>query len=478
MIALAAQRYGIIVRDQSHEDIGFFAEDPTQYGDKPYTASDPYYGVMRDANGAPDPVHGRPDPNALFDGMWPSQFFRYFPWRSLAGPKDVPSPRQLTAALQAAAGPRLYCRRVRRRVAFVDYFCPHYRRPLFEELARRMEMDFYFFSDARDKWWNSRLPTIEDGDFRRIALRRYRIAGEPFVPSLPLRLSPTATTPSSRTSTAGSCCPRCTAPRVSAGAVRAVDGNVVSPADRISPPHASDHRGALPRRARDRGLRRARQARAARGPGVSREKIFVAGQAVDASRFADVQPARDGRPVVLFVGQFEERKGIDDLLAAFERVTDPVAELRLVGNGSLEEQIRRRIDGSSRVTIVGHVPQDDLPAELERATCLVLPSVTTRETNEPWGLVVNEAMHAGLPVVATDAVGAAAGGLVRDGQNGYVVPERNPDSSPTRSAPARRPGSAARMGRQARVDAAEFNYDRMADAFQGAVEYAVEHGWK
>ena len=83
MIALAAQRYGIIVRDQSHEEIGFFAEDPSQYGAKPYTASDPYYGVMRDANGTPDPVHGRPDPHALFDGMWPSAFFRYFPWRSL-----------------------------------------------------------------------------------------------------------------------------------------------------------------------------------------------------------------------------------------------------------------------------------------------------------------------------------------------------------------------------------------------------------
>ncbi len=51
MIALAAQRYGIIVRDQSFADIGFFAEDPTQYGAKPYTASDPYYGLGDDANG-------------------------------------------------------------------------------------------------------------------------------------------------------------------------------------------------------------------------------------------------------------------------------------------------------------------------------------------------------------------------------------------------------------------------------------------
>ena len=83
MIALAAQRYGIIVRDQSHADIGFFAEDPTPYGAKSLTASDPYYGELRDANGTPDRVHGVPDPHALFDGMWPSAFFRYFPWRSL-----------------------------------------------------------------------------------------------------------------------------------------------------------------------------------------------------------------------------------------------------------------------------------------------------------------------------------------------------------------------------------------------------------
>ena len=58
----------------------------------------------------------------------------------------------------------------------------------------------------------------------------------------------------------------------------------------------------------------------------------------------------------------------------------------------------------------------------------MLPSITTALDKEPWGLVVNEAMHAGLPVVATDAVGAAAGGLVRDGENGFVVPERDADA--------------------------------------------------
>jgi glycosyltransferase involved in cell wall biosynthesis len=361
----------------------------------------------------------------------------------------------------------------------VDYFCPHYRRPLFEELARRMEMDFYFFSDARDKWWNSALPTIEDGDFRRIALRRYRVAGEPFVPALPFRLRPDRYDAVIKNLNG-----RLMLPSLY-GAARLRGVPFVLWTGMWFHPQTTFHRLSRPV---TEALYRDVPAIVVYGehvkrvlldvPGVSPEKIFVAGQAVDASRFTGVQPAGNGRPVVLFIGQFEERKGIDDLLAAFDRVADPAAELRLIGNGSLEEQIRQRVNGSSRVTIVGHVPQDDLPAELGRATCLVLPSVTTRETNEPWGLVVNEAMHAGLPVVATDAVGAAVGGLVRDGDNGYVVPERDPER--LADAIERLLGdreAAARMGRQARVDAAEFNYDRMADAFQGAVEYAVQHGW-
>ena len=53
---------------------------------------------------------------------------------------------------------------------------------------------------------------------------------------------------------------------------------------------------------------------------------------------------------------------------------------------------------------------------------LVVPSIATRTFREPWGLVVNEAMNQGLAVISSDAVGAAAGGLVRDGVNGLIVP--------------------------------------------------------
>jgi glycosyltransferase involved in cell wall biosynthesis len=57
---------------------------------------------------------------------------------------------------------------------------------------------------------------------------------------------------------------------------------------------------------------------------------------------------------------------------------------------------------------------------------LVMSAIRTRDFLEPWGLVANEAMHQRLPVIATTAVGAAAGGLVRHERNGLVVPAGDP----------------------------------------------------
>ncbi len=209
--------------------------------------------------------------------------------------------------------------------------------------------------------------------------------------------------------------------------------------------------------------------------GVAAEKVFVAGQAVEPSRFTTISPIRNGEVAeVLYVGQFEERKGLAYLLDAFDLLGDTPSQLRLIGSGSQERWLRARIAGREDVELVGHRAQHDLPAELQRARCLVLPSVSTRLDREPWGLVVNEALHAGVPVVATDAVGAAAGGLVRDSRNGYVVPERDATAL---AAALRRlvegPALAARMGDVGREDVAAFNYDRMASAFLSAVDFAL-----
>ena len=164
---------------------------------------------------------------------------------------------------------------------------------------------------------------------------------------------------------------------------------------------------------------------------------------------------------------------MDDLLTAFSSVGNHSARLRIIGSGSAEQQLREA-HRDTRIEVLGHVPHSAIPRELARARCLVLPSITTNRYREPWGLVVNEAMAAGIPVIATDAVGAAAGGLVRDGQSGFVVAERNPDAlAEAMNRLVDDTELARRLGAQARVDVAAFDYERMAQAFVDAIDHAL-----
>jgi glycosyltransferase involved in cell wall biosynthesis len=364
---------------------------------------------------------------------------------------------------------------MRRRIAFVDYFATHYRKRLYEELARRMEVDFYFFADERERYWNRKIPLVGDGDFRRVDLRRYRVAGEAVMPGLVAALHP----------------------RRYDAVVKSLNGKLMLPliygASRARGlpfvlwtgmwhhPRTGFHRVTRPL---TRHVYRGAEAIVAYGDHVERylvqtadvdaRKVFVAGQAVEPERFTAVRPRRNGDAEVLFIGQFEERKGLADLLRAFADLGDVDVRLRLVGNGSLEPDVSARAARDPRLDVVGYLPQEHLPDALARARCLVLPSITTALDREPWGLVVNEAMHAGVPVIATDTVGAAAGGLVRDDRNGLVVPERDPAAL---GAAIRRLATdaalAARLGDQARHDVERFNHRAMADAFEAAVEHAI-----
>jgi glycosyltransferase involved in cell wall biosynthesis len=127
-----------------------------------------------------------------------------------------------------------------------------------------------------------------------------------------------------------------------------------------------------------------------------------------------------------------------------------------------------------RVRFFGWREQRELPALYHACDFLVMPSVSTRLVREAWGLVANEAMNAGIPVIATDAVGAAAGGLIIDGETGLVVPERDALSLASAldelaSDPARR----ATLGAGARARVQSFSVSAAADAFDQATKSAV-----
>jgi glycosyltransferase involved in cell wall biosynthesis len=156
-------------------------------------------------------------------------------------------------------------------------------------------------------------------------------------------------------------------------------------------------------------------------------KVFVAAQSVDNDfwRGAPPEPEPRGAPALpwparattrfLFVGRSAREKGLDVLLDAW-RASDVAragAALALVGDGAGES--------TDALTRVGTVKAVDLRRIYGAADVLVVPSIATRTFREPWGLVVNEAMNCSTAIIASDAVGAAAGGLVREGVTGIVV---------------------------------------------------------
>ncbi len=208
-----------------------------------------------------------------------------------------------------------------RRIVFIDYFPPHYRRGLYEEISRRVEADFCFFSDQQERWSDPNVPAVWEGEFKHVELSKRRILGQPVVPGV-LR-------------------------RILAGQYDAViklpNGRLMFPltysAAKVSgtafvlwtemwmhprttfhhfskPFMETAYRGAEAIVVSGEHVRRF----VLETPGVDAEKVFVCSLAVDATPFEAVKPRRSDAAEILYVGQFEERKGLPYLLEAFDRL--------------------------------------------------------------------------------------------------------------------------------------------------------------
>jgi glycosyltransferase involved in cell wall biosynthesis len=182
------------------------------------------------------------------------------------------------------------------------------------------------------------------------------------------------------------------------------------------------------------------------------------------------------RHVVLYCGNLLELKGLEDLMPAFAEVArqrDDVT-LLLVGSGPDETKYRAFCDAAGlgeRVVFAGFVDRTQLPPYYGIADLLVLPS-----RSEVWGLVINEAMACGVPVLTTDVVGAVPD-LLQEGINGYVVPVRHPDALCDAMLRFFADGTDRdAMSRAARTTVRPFTCAHMADAFEAAVHCALGRG--
>jgi glycosyltransferase involved in cell wall biosynthesis len=178
----------------------------------------------------------------------------------------------------------------------------------------------------------------------------------------------------------------------------------------------------------------------------------------------------------LFVGRPAREKGLEVLLRAWAQAElAPRGVLLLAGVGAELPLPRGRLPprlrgGAADVICLEPVDAAALRSLYAACDALVLPSIPTRTFREPWGLVVNEAMNRGLPVICSDAVGAAAGGLVRDGANGLVV--RAGDSAALAHALRRLADDGAlraRLGGAGEIDVRAFSHQAWAEGFSAAL---------
>lgn len=165
--------------------------------------------------------------------------------------------------------------------------------------------------------------------------------------------------------------------------------------------------------------------------GVCEKNIFLVPYTIDNIRFRvkrglideevknlKTQIGLSKHPTIIFASKFMERKRPQDLLKAAEILQKNKLKFNVlfVGSGELEESLYdlARKHNLENIFFQGFVNQSSLPIIYSACDVFVLPSI-----NEPWGLVINEVMSCGLPVIIAKGVGAAYD-LVKEGINGYT----------------------------------------------------------
>lgn len=191
---------------------------------------------------------------------------------------------------------------------------------------------------------------------------------------------------------------------------------------------------------------------------------------VDLTRYRRAELRHDP-PTVLFVGRLDEEKRVDELLRALAAVPPTVSvRAEVIGDGSKRaelEELAQHLAIAGRVRFRGFVAEGELVDAYAAADVFCMPGVA-----ELQSLATMEAMAAGLPVLAADAM--ALPHLVRPGRNGWLYPPGDIAVLAGRlTALLTDPAVRRRMGAASREAVAAHDIDRTLDAFESIYEQVV-----
>lgn len=225
-----------------------------------------------------------------------------------------------------------------------------------------------------------------------------------------------------------------------------------------------------------------RQRRYLASLGMPHERITEGCNVVDTAHFSahssdhTLPEPLCGRPFFLTVARMVRKKNLSLLLQAYHRYLDcsaqPVWDLVIVGDGEERaslQKLAKELDLRDRIHFEGFQQYDALPAYYHAAGCFVLPSHV-----EPWGLVVNEAMSAGLPVLVSHRCGCVEDLVVHAG-NGYVFdPDSVKELANFMCEVANNPHERLRFSQQSKQIIANWSPGRFAVGLRSAINIALK----
>ncbi|HLF91284.1 MAG TPA: glycosyltransferase family 4 protein [Anaerolineales bacterium] len=198
--------------------------------------------------------------------------------------------------------------------------------------------------------------------------------------------------------------------------------------------------------------------------GIPAKKLIQVPFGVDTRRFTPA-PRREEPFRALFVGQISVRKGVPALLEAWQKLGWQDAELWFAGQRKLNEAFFTPYRAMKGVQFLGHIW--DIVRVFQQADVFVFPSIA-----EGSALVTYEAMACGLPVITT----FNAGSVVRDGEEGFIIPIRDAEAVANRLDQLRRDEKLRlRMGAAARARAEKFTWERYGNTLSEALKNDI-HG--
>ncbi len=374
-------------------------------------------------------------------------------------------------------------------VAFITNFCTHYTCGLYEQLAKLFNVDYYFYSPGNEWYWEGKLGTVRHGGFRSRYLSGFTLGHTRITPTLFFHLV------MKQYDVYVKCTNGKFALPIAYVAARfkrkpfvlrtEIWSDLETPLQRLVSPLANY----IYRHADSVVAYGEQVKRYLLSKNVAVNRIFVTVPVVDNRMYNQTTSETEktalrekmqigpDKKIVLYLGRLVTSKGWKYLVEAFASLKRSDAVLVMAGDGAERmnlEALADHYDLSDSVRFVGHITQELTPKYYSIAYVQVLPSITTNAGKEPWALVVNEAFNQGVPVIASDAVGAAAGGLVQDGVNGFVIPEQDSVSL----ARALRlvlddERLRERMSAHASAEIANWTHERMAHVFADAIRYAM-----